>query len=322
MSPDGRSATQLVAAVDCGTNSTRLLLAHVDDGGLRPVVRRTAITRLGGGVDATGHLTAAAIARVTDVLERYAEEWRDAGVTQIGVSATSAVRDTIEPQPFLTAVRQATGVDPVVLTGEQEAALTFAGATTGRAGRLVVCDIGGGSTELIVGAGTVDRWASMQVGSVRLRERHLRSDPPSPAEYAALVTDIDAVMAAQDDAFAAADGRPLVAVAGTALTVAAVASGSADPDVDRVEGAVLSAADVGQVVEDLAWLTTAERRATHPPIVPGREDVIVAGALLLARLLSRFGFTAVEVCVSDLLDGVAARVGAGAWPPWASNGVT
>lgn len=306
----------LVAAVDCGTNSTRLLLAHADARGVDPVTRRTAITRLGAGVDASGRLRDDAIARVVDVLEGYAGRWRDAGVTRVGVSATSAVRDTADARAFLDAVRDVTGQQVVVLTGAQEAALTFAGAAAATTGRRVVCDIGGGSTELIVGRGTgrVDGWVSMQVGSVRLRERHLRHDPPTPEEYAALVADVDAVLAGQDDRFAPTDDVPLIAVAGTALTVAAVAAGAADPDVDALDGAVLSLPAVARVAEDLAWLPAAQRLAL-PPIAPGREDVIVAGALLLSRLLVRFGFAAVEVRVADLLDGVAQRVAAGSWPP-------
>jgi exopolyphosphatase/guanosine-5'-triphosphate,3'-diphosphate pyrophosphatase len=304
----------LVAAVDCGTNSTRLLLAHVNDRGVDPLVRRTALTRLGSGVDASGRLSEAAITRVGDVLADYARQWRDAGATHVVMTATSAVRDAIDTAAFLTAVRDITGGDVTVLTGAQEAALTFEGATAGTSGRRVVCDIGGGSTELISGDGTVDRWVSMQVGSVRLRERHLHGDPPSVGEYAALVDEIDDVLAGQGDAFAAAGGQPLVAVAGTALTVAAIATGATDPDVDAVDGTVLWSADVAQVIEDLAWLPAAQRLA-RPPIVPGREDVIVAGALLLSRLLTRFGFDAVEVRVADLLDGIARRVGDGAWPP-------
>jgi exopolyphosphatase/guanosine-5'-triphosphate,3'-diphosphate pyrophosphatase len=304
----------LVAAVDCGTNSTRLLLAHVDDRGVQPLVRRTVITRLGAGVDASGRLSEAAIARVVDALEPFARQWRDAGATHVAVTATSAVRDATDAASFLAAVRGVTGGDVTVLTSAQEAALTFAGATAGRGGRRVVCDIGGGSTELITGDGTVGRWVSMQVGSVRLRERHLHRDPPSADEYAALVAGIDEVLADQDDVFAAADGRPLVAVAGTALTVAAVATGATDPDVDAVDGTVLPAAAVAQVVEDLAWVSAAQR-LEYPAVVPGREDVIVAGALLLSRLLTRFGFDAVEVRVADLLDGIARRVAGGTWPP-------
>jgi len=317
MTPD----RSVVAAVDCGTNTTRLLLAHVGDTGVRPVGRWTALTRLGAGVDASGQLSAAAIARVGDVLRGYADEWRDAGATRVAVTATSAVRDTTDAAAFLAAVRDATGEDAVVLTGAQEAALTFAGATEGTRGRRVVCDIGGGSTELIAGDRSIDRWVSMQVGSVRLRERHLHGDPPSAEEYASLVAGIDRVLVDQADAFAATGGDPLIAVAGTALTVAAVARGATDPDVDAVDGTVLSTADVAQVVEELAWLPAAQR-LTYPPVVPGREDVIVAGALLLSRLLTRFGFDAVEVRVADLLDGVARRVAGDTWPPTAGDDTT
>lgn len=311
----------VVAVVDCGTNSTRLLLAQVDDRGVHPFVRRTALTRLGAGVDASGRLSQAAITRVGDVLDAYARAWRDAGVTRVAVTATSAVRDATDAATFLAAVREITGEDVTVLTGAQEAALTFAGATTGTTGRRVVCDIGGGSTELITGDGTVDRWVSMQVGSVRLRERHLRRDPPSADEYAALVAGIDDVLAGQDEAFAATGGHPMVAVAGTALTVAAVAIGATDPDVDALDGTVLPAAAVAQVAEDLAWVPAA-RRLALPPVVPGREDVIVAGALLLSRLMTRFGFDAVEARVADLLDGIARRVTDGVWPPAAVDGAT
>jgi exopolyphosphatase/guanosine-5'-triphosphate,3'-diphosphate pyrophosphatase len=311
----------VVAAVDCGTNSTRLLLAHVDDGGVHPFVRRTALTRLGAGVDASGRLSRAAITRVGDVLDAYVREWRDAGATHVAVTATSAVRDATDAAGFLAAVRDITGQDVTVLAGAQEAALTFGGATAGTSGRRVVCDIGGVSTELITGDSTVDRWVSMKVGSVRLRERHLFGDPPSPDEYAALVAAIDEVLTGQDDAFSAAGGHPLVAVAGTALTVAAVAIGATDPDVDAVDGTVLPAAAVARVAEDLAWVPAAQRLAL-PPVVPGREDVIVAGALLLSRLLSRFGFDAVEVRVADLLDGIARRVADGWWPPAAVAGAT
>ncbi len=302
-----------VAAVDCGTNSTRLLIARVDDGTVHPVSRHTTITRLGAGVDATGSLTDAGITRVVAVLEGYARRWRDAGVTRVAVSATSAVRDSVNAGTFVAAVRRATGTPPVVLDGAQEAALTFLGATVGLAGHRVVCDIGGGSTELICGAGAVGHWVSLQLGSVRLRERHLHHDPPTAAEYAALCADVESTLDVVSDAFRPQDGRPLLAVAGTALTTAAVARRSTEADADLVDGTVLTADELAQVIEDLAWLPAAAR-LTYPPIVPGREDVIVAGALLLAGVAARFGFAAVQARVADLLDGVALRAAVGAWP--------
>jgi exopolyphosphatase/guanosine-5'-triphosphate,3'-diphosphate pyrophosphatase len=303
----------LVAAVDCGSNSTRLLIA----GAGPPVTARarvTRITRLADGVDASGRLSDAAIGRVSEVLTGYVETWRAWNVDRVGVSATSAVRDAADRDRFLDAVHAATGVRPVVLSGHEEAALTFAGATAGRSGRHVVCDIGGGSTELCVGDGELDRAVSLQVGSVRLRERHLLGDPPAPAEYAALVAGVDAELAAVPDAFDTPEPTPLIAVAGTALTVAAVARDATDADIDRLDGTVLSVAEVRRVVEDLAWVTAVER-LTHPAIAPGREDVIVAGALVLARVMARLHHVAVEVRLADLLDGVAARVASGTWPP-------
>lgn len=317
--PDASSGLASIAAVDCGSNSTRLLIAGVRGGVVEAVERRTTITRLGTGVDASGGLDDAAIDRVTAVLAGYAALWRDAGVTRVAVSATSAVRDASNAERFADAVHRVTGATPVVLSGRHEAALTFEGATAGDTGRRVVCDIGGGSTELITGEGVVDRWTSLQLGSVRLRERHVRHDPPTPVEYAALIADIDATLDAQSDDFRARGSRPLLAVAGTALTTAAVTRGSQDPDVDAVDGAILGIAELAQVIEDLAWLP-AQARLEHPPIVAGREDVIVGGALLLFGLAERFGFTAVEVRVADLLDGIARRVAAADWPPSSSSG--
>jgi exopolyphosphatase/guanosine-5'-triphosphate,3'-diphosphate pyrophosphatase len=310
---DHSGVGRLVGAIDCGTNSTRLLVARVGPP-VTPVTRVTRITRLGAGVDGTGRLSDAAIARVTGALTDYVDICGAQGVERVGVSATSAVRDAVDGERFLDAVHAVTGVRPVVLSGRSEAALTFAGATAGRHGRHVVCDIGGGSTELSVGNGELHDAVSLQVGSVRLRERHLAGDPPAPAEYAALVAGVDAALAAVPATFGAPAPAPLIAVAGTALTVAAVARGAPDADLDRLDGTVLSLAEVLQVVEDLAWLTAADR-LTHPAIEPGREDVIVAGSLVLGRVMAHLGEAAVEVRVADLLDAIAERLAAGAWPP-------
>jgi exopolyphosphatase/guanosine-5'-triphosphate,3'-diphosphate pyrophosphatase len=265
-------------------------------------------------VDATGRLHDTAIDRVASTLDDYARRWRDAGVTSVAVSATSAVRDAANAEAFIAVVREVTGARPAVLSGQREAELMFAGATAGQAGRQVVCDIGGGSTELVAGDGRAQRWVSLDLGSVRLRERHLRQDPPTADEYAALIADVNATLEALPDDFRARGGDRLVAVAGTALTAAAVARRSCAVDVDVVDGVVLTVGELAQVIEDLAWLP-AEQRLSHPPIVPGREDVIVAGALLLIGVADRFGFDAVEVRVADLLDGIALRAAEHAWPP-------
>lgn len=306
--PAGRA----VAVVDCGTNTTRLLLADVVDGRVARADRRTVVTRLGGDVDRTGWLSQEAIGRVTSVLERYAALWRDAGVTGVGVCATSAVRDAANAGDFAAAVTAVTGVAPVVLPGVDEAELTFAGAVAGRGGRQVVCDIGGGSTELIAGTGMPDHRVSLQLGSVRLRERHLRDDPPTAAQYAALVAEVDKVLAVQPDVYAGGAGG-LVAVAGTATTLAAVRAGVGPDGIAEVDGAVMSMGDLLQLVEDLAWLPARER-LRHPAIVPGREDVVVAGGLVLAGVADRFGYARIEVRVADLLDGIAVRLADGTWP--------
>lgn len=320
--PERGADATLVAAVDCGSNSTRLLIARVDGCGrqLHTITRRTVITRLGAGVDATSRLSDAAIGRVLDVLDGYRARWRTIGVDRVAITATSAVRDAGNADQFVAAVTRRAGTAPTVLTGGQEAALTFEGATAGTSdAHHVVCDIGGGSTELIVGANGVAGWTSLQLGSVRLRERHLHHDPPTVMEYASLLADVDRTLARQPDAFAARSAAPLIAVAGTALTAAAVARRATDPDVDSVDGTVLTLPELVAVVEDLAWVPAAARLRL-PPIRPGREDVIVSGAMLLARLAHRFGFARIRVRIADLLDATARRAAVGAWPPFTVDG--
>lgn len=303
-----------LAVVDCGSNSTRLLIAQVRAGGVRPLLRRTVITRLGGQVERTGRLADAAVRRVVAVIDDFAGQWRSAGVDRVAVCATSAVRDAANARHFADGVTRVTGVAPVVLSGAEEAELTFAGAVASTTGRQVVCDVGGGSTELIVGVGTPLHRVSLQLGSVRLRERHLQHDPPTADEYAALLADIDGVLRRQPAVYTAEGDVPLVAVAGTATTLAGVTAGVGPDELDRVDGMVLSRRELDQVIEDLAWLP-ARDRLRHPAIVPGREDVVVTGAMLLARVLARFGFRSLRVRVADLLDGVALRLAAGGWPP-------
>jgi exopolyphosphatase / guanosine-5'-triphosphate,3'-diphosphate pyrophosphatase len=299
--------------VDCGSNSTRLLLATVEAGRIVGARRRTVITRLARQVDRTGQLADDAIARVVRVLHEYAGQWRAARIDDVAVCATSAVRDAANAARLVEAVERATGVTPVVLSGVQEAELTFAGGVGGRAGRQVVCDIGGGSTELIVGRDVPQHRVSLQLGSVRLRERHLHHDPPTVGEYAALIADIDAVLAEQSTVYAAEGGVPLVAVAGTATTLAGVAAGVDGDAHDRIDGMVLTVAELAQLIEGLAWVP-AQRRLLHPAVVAGREDVVVAGGLLLVRVLDHFGFGSVRVRVADLLDGIALRLAADDWP--------
>lgn len=312
--PDGAGADAPVAVVDCGSNTTRLLLAHVVDGRVACATRRTVVTRLAAGVDRTGRLSEAALLRVTSVLERYAAEWRTADVTGVAVCATSAVRDAVNATSFADEVEAVTGVLPVVLPGADEAELTYAGAVAGRTGRHVVCDVGGGSTELVAGVDTPEHRVSLPLGSVRLRERHLHTDPPTPHEYAALIADADAVLASQSDVYSGDAATTPVAVAGTATTLAGVATGTGPDDAAAIDGVHIDVAELTQLIENLAWVP-AQDRLHHAAIVPGREDVVVAGALVLARVAHRFGWRGVEVRIADLLDGIALQLVAGTWPP-------
>lgn len=295
-----------VAVVDCGTNSTRLLIASVADGRVHSYERHTMVTRLGASVDRAGQLDDLAIARTVSAVRGYARRWRMRGVERVVISATSAVRDVDDADRFLEGVERAAGVRPMVLTGEQEARLTFIGASSARedAGRRVVCDVGGGSTELVVGTHRPERWVSLRLGSVRLTERWLRHDPPTPDEYARLIADAEAGLAGLGADFTA-DGRALlIAVAGSPTVLAALYRGMTSFSEANVDGTVMQAAELAQVVEDLAWIPSSERLKTGV-ITPGREDVIVAGGLLLSTIMRLLGFVAVEVRVADLLDGLA-----------------
>jgi exopolyphosphatase / guanosine-5'-triphosphate,3'-diphosphate pyrophosphatase len=318
-----------LAAVDVGTNSTRLLVADVAGGALVAThARELVITRLGKGVDRTGRFDPDALARTLEVLAGYAETCRRLGVTRRRVVATSATRDAADRRAFLDGVRDLLGVDAEVLTGEAEAALTYRGATAGgvRGGRAgppdasglaaeeptLVVDIGGGSTELILGDGASARaMVSLDIGCVRLFERHLRGDPPAAAEVAALRADVaahlDGVAAVVDPA--AADR--VVGVAGTVTTVAAIALGLDAYDPRRIHRSTLAAADVAATAGKLAAMTVAERAAL-PVMVTGREDVIAAGALLLDELVQRFQIREVIASEADILDGALLGLAEGA----------
>lgn len=304
-----------VAAVDCGTNSTRLLLAEVDPAGrLTTLTRRTVVTRLGRGVDAAGRLAAEAIDRSAAVLAEFAAQWRAAGIDRVGVVATSAVRDAANPAAFTDAVRAATGITPRVLSGAEEAAWAFAGALGGVdvAAPALVVDIGGGSTELILGdahAAAPVAATSRQLGAVRLTERLLPADPPTASQRAAAAVAVDAELTAAAAEVPLAAAAALVAVAGTATTLAALHLGLADYDSAAVHGTRLRTAEVAALLDWLAHTPSAEvaRRAV---VAPGREDVLYAGALILTRVLAASGLEAVVVSETDLLDALARQVAA------------
>jgi exopolyphosphatase/guanosine-5'-triphosphate,3'-diphosphate pyrophosphatase len=295
-----------VAAIDCGTNSIRLLIADVVDGRLVDVARRMEIVRLGEGVDRTGRLSDQALARTRKALIGYAAEIAELGVGAVRMCATSASRDASNAQEFREMVRGVLGVDPEVITGDEEARLSFAGAVTGLDAErpYLIVDIGGGSTEFVTGSGDVEHAISMDIGCVRMTERHLHSDPPTAAEIAAAARDItDAV----DAALAAVPGRAaktLVGLAGSVTTVTALALRLDDYDASRIHHAPVSYADVARVTADLLAMPVAQRLAL-PVMHPGRADVIGAGALILRIIMERTGRPAVVASEHDILDGIA-----------------
>jgi exopolyphosphatase/guanosine-5'-triphosphate,3'-diphosphate pyrophosphatase len=339
-----------VAAVDCGTNSLRLLIADVDAGHrvLTDVDRRMEIVRLGQGVDASGRLAPEALARTFGVLEQYAQAITGSGAESVRMVATSATRDAANADEFTRGVTGILGVAPEVVSGQEEAFLSFAGATTELtgggtpepadvmpgAGRMVpgpggvlpglseaaaglqppylVVDIGGGSTEFVLGgsvpagdrADTGLDALSMDIGCVRLTERHLRSDPPTPAEVAGATADIDAALATVAAGIRVSSARTLVGLAGSVTTVAAIALGLPRYDPARIHHARIPAAGVHEVTSRLLAQTRAERAAI-PVMHPGRVDVIAAGALILDRIMIKLGFAEMVASEHDILDGIA-----------------
>ncbi|MDQ1746502.1 MAG: exopolyphosphatase / guanosine-5-triphosphate,3-diphosphate pyrophosphatase [Frankiaceae bacterium] len=300
-----------VAALDCGTNSLRLLISDVDGERLADVVREMEIVRLGEGVDETGRFAAAALDRTFRVVEQYADAIRAHGAERVRMVATSATRDAANRDEFLDGVRSRLGVVPEVVSGDEEAALSFVGATfelrgTGRfPAPYAVCDIGGGSTEFVLGDDAGVRAArSVDIGCVRMTERHLRDDPPGAAQVAAATSDIDAAVALAATTVPLGDARTLVGLAGSVTTVAALVLGLPAYDPERIHHARLSAAEVAETAASLLAMGRAERAALGP-MHPGRVDVIGAGALVLDRVMRAGGFAEVVVSEHDILDGIA-----------------
>ncbi len=293
-----------VAALDCGTNSTRLLIREAG----RPDRREMRITRLGRGVDATGKLDPEAIARTLAVLSEYRVLMDERGVTRARLVATSAVRDAANGEEFLRAASKASGVDAELLDGIAEGALAFAGATASldaAPGDVAIIDIGGGSTELVIGGDEV-RGVSLDLGCVRLTERHLHSDPPTPGELAAARATIDDELARAESVLPELRGErhTLVGLAGTVSTLGALAQGLSHYDRERIHHFVLEAGVVREWCERLAGIPASER-AGFAGMAPGREDVIVGGVLVLVRTMERFSFERCVASESDLLDGLA-----------------
>jgi exopolyphosphatase/guanosine-5'-triphosphate,3'-diphosphate pyrophosphatase len=289
-----------VAAIDLGTNTTRLLVADVDDGRVDEVVRRTAITRLGEGVDERRRLLPLPIARVRNVLSEYRREAEALGAERALVVATSAVRDADNGEAFLGEIEWSYGFSTRLVGGDEEAALTLRGIGAAReldAGTLVV-DIGGGSTELVCG----DERTSLDVGAVRLTERFLHTDPPTDEE-------LNACAAAVRELLPGLAPRDAIGVAGTITTIAALDLGLAEYDRKRVHGHRVTRTGAEQQLRRLAELPLAERRQV-PALEPERAPVIVGGAVVLCELLSRYDLDAIEASERDILDGIALEAAA------------
>jgi exopolyphosphatase/guanosine-5'-triphosphate,3'-diphosphate pyrophosphatase len=294
-----------VAAIDLGTNSTRLLVADVDDGRVEEVERRLTITRLGEGVDERRRLLPLPIARVRNCLTDFRRAVEQLGVERTLAVATSAVRDAENGAAFLGELEWSYGFATRLLSGDEEALLTLRGVTTGR--RLepatLVVDVGGGSTELVVGGpGGVDFHVSLDLGCVRLTERHFGADPTEPAEIEACTRAVRGVLAERipDDVGAAA----AIGVAGTVTTLAALDLGLDAYDPERIHGHRVPAARVDAELRRLAALPLPERRRV-PALEPERAPVIVAGAVVLRETLAHFGLTQVEASERDILHGAA-----------------
>jgi exopolyphosphatase/guanosine-5'-triphosphate,3'-diphosphate pyrophosphatase len=301
-----------VAAIDQGTNSCRLYVvepAADPAGDPGELARDMIITRLGKGVDRTGRLDPDALARTISVLARYCRRARALGAERIRVGATSAVRDAENREEFAAAVREHAGTDYEVITGEHEAALSFLGGTRGLEaadGPFLVLDIGGGSTEFVVGreSGRAEHAISTQMGSVRLTERVIANDPPTREDIDALREAIGRKLNEAAATVPIGDTHTFVSVAGTATTMQAVALGLPRYDPDRIHRTWLGLDDAEGVLDDLAGMTNAERAAI-PVMAPGRGDVIVAGAAILVEVMRRFGFERTLVSETDILDGLA-----------------
>ena len=300
-----------VAVVDIGTNSTRLLIADVDasTGRVSEVVRRSTVTRLGAGVDGSGRLSDEGMERVFDVLADYRAQIDAAGgVDACPAVLTSAARDAANGEQFTRRVREDFLLDARVIAGEEEARLSYLGATSGRAaggGPIVVLDIGGGSTEMIVGEGSELRFhVSTQAGVVRQSERHIRHDPPLPREVDAIALEAGEIFRAAVPVDLREEVSALVAVAGTATSVAAIDQALEPYDSARVHGYVASRETCEAILGRLAAMTEAERRAV-PGLHPDRAATIVAGCVFLVAALEVFGMERFEVSEHDILYGVA-----------------
>ncbi len=298
-----------VAALDCGTNTVKLLVGSFGDDGLDVAVRESRMVRLGQGVDRTGRLADEALARAFAAIDEYAAVVHAHGVPpdRTRFCATSATRDAANGEVFTAGVRERLGVTPEVLSGDEEAALAYAGAMRGLATEpdqpVLVLDVGGGSTEVILGDRDGVRTArSMDVGSVRLHERHVRHDPPTTDEVVAIARDVDAAL--DGCGVPLAEAATVVGIAGTCTTLGAAVLDLPDYDPEAIHGSVHEVAAVRATIERLVGMTV-EQRLTLPYLHPGRADVIDAGLLVVERVLARTSVPRFTVSESDILEGIA-----------------
>ena len=296
-----------VAVVDMGTNSTRLLVADVGDEGVNELERRSTVTRLGRGVDTTQQLATEAIEDVANAVGEYISLYDPLDPDVVTVLATSAVRDASNAGAFIAELRERYALGARILNGAEEARLTYLGAIAGRpaADGTLVIDIGGGSTELVVGSGDeVTFHTSLQVGTVRHSERHIRSDPPTAAELEALAEDVRKLIFAKLAEVEFFEIESGIAVAGTPTSLAAIDQELEPYDPERVHGYVLTLDGVQRLCSMLSG-KTLEERLRVPGLHPGRAPTIVAGVVILIQAMRSFGLQRIEVSEHDILDGAA-----------------
>jgi exopolyphosphatase/guanosine-5'-triphosphate,3'-diphosphate pyrophosphatase len=296
-----------VAAIDCGTNSIRLLIADIDGGNFREITREMEVVRLGQGVDKTGAFHPDAIARTLSAVDKYATEIAKRGVEKIRFCATSATRDATNRALFIDGVKERLGIEPEVIAGEVEAALSFQGATKDfdkSQGPFLVIDIGGGSTEFVFGTDSVEAARSMNIGCVRMSERHFTGDQPDPGQIASAIEDIDEAIRQAAKSVPISQAKTVIMVAGTATTIAAAALDLPAYDRYAIHLARISAERVHQISTEFLR-ETREERAAHGYMHPGRVDVIGAGSLVLDRIMLATGASEFVASESDILDGMA-----------------
>ncbi len=307
-----------VAVVDIGSNSTRLLIAQLRDHSIRELVRQSQVTRLGAGVDAGGRLRDDAMKRVFSTLDRYRAEIDEHDCSRMVAVLTSAVRDSANGKQFAHEVQTRYGLEPHVLSGDDEAQLTFLGANSERDASdqdpTLVLDIGGGSTEIVIGAGAeVIFHVSTQAGVVRQTERHLHHDPPEPAELVALAADVRQILSANVPQARRRQVQHGIAVAGTATSLGAIAQRLEPYDPERVHGYLLSTAECDRILGELAAMTLEQRREV-PGLHPDRAPTIVAGVIIFREVLTMFDLSRIQISEHDILRGAALGLAAPATP--------